>query len=536
MRKSLLVIAIILGFLVIGWQGHAVISAEEGEEVDNDLKVMSFNLRYDSSSDASPHTWQERRSTVQALIQDEAPDIIGMQEALHSQMLQINQDLPDYDWIGLGREGGSRGEYVPIFYKDERFTPIEYDHCWLSDTPEVIGSTTWGNSIPRMVTWVKFEEKGTGQQFYIVNTHFDHQSEHARQESGKLIAERITDFDEDLPVVLTGDFNANEESEHYKILTGEGLFTDAWDIAQDKENEHLGTFNGFDDPTGGGADNKIDWILTKGIEVKSMKVDDYRRDDGQFASDHYPVVAELDLEKAANNEIWSKLFGGDNDRMSQEEGINGPLRITDNAVVNVFDGAWIAYDNLDFTDVNITGLKINYAVNKNRSAPDGKLLVYADEMDEEHLITEIELEPTSESNWNTYESKEVGIEDASLLNKEHDIYIKMVGSTTASHPFILNLKYIQFQGIEGDNQVEAESIEINTDALTVVKKGESVQPEVVITPENTTDKQVNWEVQKPDMAEVLEDGTITAKESGTTKVTATTSNGKTASFTLRVTK
>lgn len=98
-----------------------------------------------------------------------------------------------------------------------------------------------------------------------------------------------------------------------------------------------------------------------------------------------------------------------------------------------------------------------------------------------------------------------------------------------------NLAEIELLGHK-DDTVEAESIEINTDALTIVKKGESVQPEVVITPENTTDKQVNWEVQKTDMAEVLEDGTITAKEPGTTKITATTSNGKTASFTLRVTK
>lgn len=453
MKKATMIIIFLFGFLFVGSQGYSIAAEEEtsgGENVDDYLKVMSFNLRYENSADTSPHTWSERRSTVQEIIQAEEPDIIGTQEGLHNQVLEVNQDLPNYDWIGLGREGGSHGEYVSVYYKDELFTPVEYDHYWLSDTPEMIGSKSWGNTIPRMVTWVKFEENGTGKQFYFVNTHFDHQSEHARQESAKLITDRITDFDEDLPVVLTGDFNANTESEHYKILTDDGLFKDAWETAQEKVNEHLGTFNGFDDPTGGGSDDKIDWILTKGIEAKSMKVNDYRGDDGQFASDHYPVIAEIDFKKGIDEGVLKRMLGKDNNRMSTEEGINGPLRITGDAVVNTFDGAWIAYDNLNFSDVDINGLKINYAVNKSRSAPDSKLLVYADEIDEEHLITEIELEPTAASNWDDYELKEAEIEDASLLQGEHDIYILMTGSTTKSNPYILNLKYIQFQGTQKD--------------------------------------------------------------------------------------
>ncbi len=294
--KQMFWLSFVLLFSVSSLSGSPSVLASEDEKAANlDLKVMTFNLRYLNDHDPSPHTWAERKPTVKKLINMESPDIFGTQEAVYQQVKDVDEDLPKYDWIGLGREGGNKGEFMAIFFNEERFTPLEYDHYWLSDTPEVVGSTSWGNTIPRMVTWVKFLDKKTKQSFYFVNTHFDHQSEEARQKSAELISEKMEEFDPSLPVLLTGDFNAGPKSVPHEKLTTTGPFNDLWESSQGRVNEHLGTFNGFNDPTGGGPDRRIDWILSKGnITAGKIEILDYRKN-GQYPSDHYPVMADVSL-------------------------------------------------------------------------------------------------------------------------------------------------------------------------------------------------------------------------------------------------
>ena len=170
------------------------------------LHVMSFNLRYASTS--TPNSWAQRRPVMAELLRREQPTVLGTQEGLYGQLKDIQRDLPDrYDWIGVGRAGGSRDEFMAIFYDTRRLEPLEFDHFWLSDTPDVIGSKSWGNNVIRMVTWVRFADLRTGKEFIAVNTHFDHQSENSRQLSANLVRDRVNGFAPGLPVVLTGDFN-----------------------------------------------------------------------------------------------------------------------------------------------------------------------------------------------------------------------------------------------------------------------------------------------------------------------------------------
>ncbi|WHZ58212.1 endonuclease/exonuclease/phosphatase family protein [Metabacillus hrfriensis] len=295
--KPILFAAMVLAMVSSLFSGMQNVSATEKSKQASevDLRVMTYNLRYLNSTDPSPHTWAERIPTIKKLIQREQPDIIGTQEAVYQQIQDLKDTLPEYNWIGLGREGGSKGEYSAIFYNENKYTPIEYDHYWLSDTPNVIGSKSWGNKIPRMVTWAKFLDKKSNQQFYVVNTHFDHQSPEAREKSAALILEKTKSFNPDLPVILTGDFNAGPASLPHQTLTKDGEFSDLWDTAQTRVNEDLGTFNGFNDPTGKGPESRIDWILAKGnILAKTIEIINYQKN-GQFPSDHYPVMTDLTM-------------------------------------------------------------------------------------------------------------------------------------------------------------------------------------------------------------------------------------------------
>lgn len=145
----------------------------------NIFKVMTYNLKYASPN--PPNAWLQRRPVMVELIRQQAPDVIGTQEGLYQQLKDLASDLSEYAWIGLGRDGGSRGEFMAVFYRHDRLEPVEFDHFWLSDTPEAIGSTTWGNKTRRMATWVKFHDRQIDKPFYFFNTHFDNQVEVARQ-------------------------------------------------------------------------------------------------------------------------------------------------------------------------------------------------------------------------------------------------------------------------------------------------------------------------------------------------------------------
>jgi len=256
------------------------------------LAVMTYNLRYASST--PPNAWPQRRPLMRELIQQVAPDVMGTQEGLYGQIKDLAADLPDYEWIGTGRDGGSRGEFMAVFFRKARLEPLAFDHFWLSDTPTVIGSTTWGNSNRRMVTWVKFRDRATGGEFFLFNTHFDHEVQSAREKSAELVRQRVAALDTRLPVLLIGDFNAAAGSNKaYEILTGDKFFLDAWTTAGERRGEGINTFNGFKPAQQNGV--RIDWILTRGdITVAAAETLTFARD-GQFPSDHFPVVARLRL-------------------------------------------------------------------------------------------------------------------------------------------------------------------------------------------------------------------------------------------------
>ena len=256
------------------------------------LHVMSYNLRF--ASDSGPHSWPARRPVLTELLRREQPTLLGTQEGLHDQLTDIAHDLPPYyDWIGEGREGGDRGEYVAIFFDARRLEPLASGHFWLSDTPNVAGSKSWGNITTRMTTWVRFRDRHTGSEFVALNTHLDNVSENARLRGAELIRDRIHAFPAGLPVILTGDFNtAAEYAPQYDILVGAGL-TDTWTAATQRRTPLTATWHGYGPLMPDGP--RIDWILVRGASVGEAAINSYTRD-GVYASDHLPVQALLTLK------------------------------------------------------------------------------------------------------------------------------------------------------------------------------------------------------------------------------------------------
>lgn len=256
------------------------------------LSVMTYNLKV--AHGFGGNRWAVRRPVMRELLRRERPHVIGTQEGLYRQLRTIKKDIgPHYDWIGTGRMGGRKNEFAAVFYDTGRLEPIESDHYWLSDTPSVIASNTWGADLPRVVTWVRFGDLAReGREFYVLNTHLDHRSQYARERSVELIGETLAAFDSSLPVVVTGDFNvAAHHNRVYDAMLALGL-VDTWDAAGARGPLYA-TFNGFRPPEPDGE--RIDWILTTPrVTTLSAAINTFTMN-GRTPSDHLPVQVSLDL-------------------------------------------------------------------------------------------------------------------------------------------------------------------------------------------------------------------------------------------------
>ena len=253
-----------------------------------ELRVMTFNVRYPNPGDG-PDIWENRRDLLVDTIREAAPDVMGTQELFYSQGQYIVEKLPGYAWFGLSRRGNKEDEHMGVFYKTSRLRLEDSGNFWLSETPEVPGSSSWNMSLPRMVSWAIFTDLATRQKFTYYNTHFAHrgqQDEAARVASAKLIASRLGLAS---PFVLTGDFNTAPGSEAYRVLTA--TLTDAKSVAAATSGPE-GTFHGFKGTVG---PNRIDWILFRAPQWKVKRVDAITRHNaGRYPSDHLPVLAVFD--------------------------------------------------------------------------------------------------------------------------------------------------------------------------------------------------------------------------------------------------
>lgn len=257
-----------------------------------ECSVMTFNVRLGTAKDG-PNAWEHRRDLLVDTIKKAEPDIIGTQECLDFQAAYMVSALPEYRWIGLGRQADGTGEMTAVLYRKDLLLPVAVSHHWLSETPEVPGSKSWDSSLPRIATRIKFIHIESGKPLVAMNTHFDHKGAEARRESARLLARMARA--ETLPMVVMGDFNAlGGASAPWEALTDGGLL-DAWDVATETAGP-ANTWNGFGvEPIT--EDRRIDWILVSaGIEVRHCAIMDDQRED-RYPSDHFPVFARLTVGK-----------------------------------------------------------------------------------------------------------------------------------------------------------------------------------------------------------------------------------------------
>lgn len=261
------------------------------------LRVMSFNLRYNTPSDGI-NAWPNRKAWVAKLIRFHDADVVGVQEALHDMLVDLDTLLPEYERVGVGRQDGKNaGEFSAILYKRNRVEMQENHTFWLSTSPETVGVKAWDAALERIATWGRFRDRMSGCTYVHLNTHFDHKGEMARQESAKLIRRRLAVIAGNRPVILTGDLNAAPTSAAYATLTS-GSMTDGFAPLLDgyvssREGNYGPTTSSNSFKEIGG--NRIDYVMVSpGVEVLKHGILSDRWDQ-RFPSDHLPVLASLEL-------------------------------------------------------------------------------------------------------------------------------------------------------------------------------------------------------------------------------------------------
>jgi endonuclease/exonuclease/phosphatase family metal-dependent hydrolase len=264
---------------------------------------MTFNIRYGTAPDAE-HAWSLRRELTFRAIREFAPTLLGVQEALRFQLDEIGRELPDHGEVGVGREDGvEAGEYSAILYDRQRLELLEHDTFWLSDTPDLPGSMTWGNRFTRLATWARFRDRATLAPFYVFNTHWDHESQPARERSAALILERIrARAHPNDPVLLMGDFNAGEDNPAFQALLAEPIglsgavrLYDTFRVVHPDAPE-TGTFHAF---RGDRSGPKIDAILASPAWKTLDAAIVLDSENGLYPSDHFPVTAVVRLPRPA---------------------------------------------------------------------------------------------------------------------------------------------------------------------------------------------------------------------------------------------
>lgn len=295
-----------LGLLIVCLFSFGLVASRAGAD---QTRVMSFNIRYGTAKDGENH-WDKRQALVVKTIQEFSPDLLGTQEALGFQKRYLEEQLPQYTGMGVGRDdGGQSGEMTAIFFRTDRYEHLDEGHFWLSETPEVAGSKSWDSSLPRICSWVKLRDRlSEGPPILFVNTHFDHRGPEARKQSALLVRKKIEELGKGFACIVTGDFNAAPDSEPHRILFTDAeqsepngiKLIDTFATTHPDATGRESSFSGFRPNVTEGS--RIDWIAASEDWQINAATIDRTAYDGRLPSDHYAITATLRIAPNPSNE------------------------------------------------------------------------------------------------------------------------------------------------------------------------------------------------------------------------------------------
>lgn len=260
----------------------------EGNDIHS---VITYNIKYDDNSNGK-NSWKVRKVAMAELINKLSPDILGIQEGLIHQVEFLDSKMSNHKYVGVGREDANRkGEYCAIFFNEKKYKLLIDSTFWLSENPDKV-SVGWDAALERICTYALLENIKNGDKIWVFNTHFDHIGNIAREESARLLLEKIKMLNINIdPVLVMGDFNVEDNSKVIDILKQKLM-----DTMTDYEIEHkgpIGTFNNF--LNNQEIIKRIDYVFSNGFQTISHQHVNKKLENGDNISDHLPVFVKVKI-------------------------------------------------------------------------------------------------------------------------------------------------------------------------------------------------------------------------------------------------
>ncbi len=299
MKALKIVLIIIVAVAVIGFAAYGIYTQIGAvkfgeiiidgvpEKAEGTVRVMSFNVRCANDGE---QTITNRGKVSAEMLKAYAPDSFGVQECTPRWKRIIKRAVGDkYASVGRARDFfGPFTEYSSIYYLKDKYNLIDSGTFWLSETPDKAYTKSFDSKCCRIATWAVLENKETGEKYTHINTHLDHLLDSTRDAQMKVLIERVREITGEGKVVMTGDFNAYEDSSVYAVACES--FNDTKYIAKNTDKGPTFTKYGTKEDNGRGA---IDFIfVSEGIKAETYKI--IRNTvQGIYPSDHFPIIADI---------------------------------------------------------------------------------------------------------------------------------------------------------------------------------------------------------------------------------------------------
>ena len=256
------------------------------------MRIATCNIRCYPAQDGPDH-WELRKEYALNVIRSLHADIVCFQELWRPQYDYAQRALPEYASFGLADEAQTDRPTNAIFWRRDAFDLVSPGGFWLSETPHISGSSSWDSACVRLANWLRLQERSSGRELRVVNTHLDHISQWARENQARLIGEDAAAYPEAYPQLLTGDMNCDVKNAAIATFLDAGWRDTYAAIHGPADPGH--TYHAFQGPDYKGDIGKMDWVFCRGaVEVKAAFIVD-ESCAGRFPSDHYFVVADCEI-------------------------------------------------------------------------------------------------------------------------------------------------------------------------------------------------------------------------------------------------
>ena len=250
-------------------------------------KIMTFNLLINHIYDFGRSRFTTRSASILKLIDQEQPDIIGVQELTPFSEKHLTSLYDKYAMTGRYRRTNKRffNESNAILYRKDKFDLIDSKTFWLSKTPYVPASKFITSIFPRIAVFAVLQDKETKEVFTMINLHLDHGRESIRTAQTKALIDLAKHTMRGSFTVVTGDFNTDPDSEAIHIMHDNGFY--------DLATNALGTTLRGKVSTLAHHNRPIDHILIFGNVTGKDCIVHKECYDGIYPSDHWPLSAIL---------------------------------------------------------------------------------------------------------------------------------------------------------------------------------------------------------------------------------------------------